>query len=406
VSDPSPTIEPDTDADADAGADVGLSVGDARDAPRPRRPRRRLRKRDHLKRTAYVLVFLLIFNHLVVPQLGGARRAIHLLSDVNPLLLLLALGLEVSALGAYSMLTRATLPKEPCLPVPVVFRIQLATRAVTNLVPGGSAAGGTLGYKLLTDAGVPASAAGFTLATVGLGSAVVLNLFLWVALLISIPLNGFNPAYLTAAIVGLILMGAMAALVLLLLKGADRAEVVMRSITSHIPFVDEDTAARFIRQLVGRLVALLDEPVLIRRSLVWATANWALDAASLWVFLRAFGATVSPVNLLVAFGLANVLAAVPITPGGLGVVEPVLISSLVGFGLDRGTAAVAVITYRVAAFWLPIPLGALAYASLMVGPSSLGRHRRDALRRLRADAARADRRVWDDPVSTDSTSPD
>jgi len=383
VSEPPPTIDPDTDGGR----------------PTPRRPKRRLRKRDHLKRSAYVLVFLLVFNHLVVPQLGGARRAVHLLSDVNPLLLLLALGLEIGSLGAYAMMTRATLPKEPSLPVPVLFRIQLATRAVTNLVPGGSAAGGTLGFKLLTDAGVAPSAAGFTLATIGLGSAVVLNLLLWMALLISIPVNGFNPVYLTAAVVGLILLGAMGALMLLLLKGADRAEAVMRGIASRVPFVNEDTAARFIRQLVGRLDALLEEPALIRRGLSWATANWALDAASLWVFMRAFGETVSPVNLVVAFGLANVLAAVPITPGGLGVVEPVLISSLVGFGVDRGTAAVAVITYRLAAFWLPIPLGALAYASLMVGPSSLKQRRRDALKRLRADAARADRRVWDDPVS-------
>jgi hypothetical protein len=395
VSDPSPTTDPDTDTHA--GTRVEPAAGEAATS---RRPKRRMRKRDHLKRSAYVLVFLLIFNHLVVPQLGGARRAVHLLSDVNPLLLLLALGLAMGSLGAYAMMTRATLPREPCLPVPVLFRIQLATRAVTNLVPGGSAAGGTLGFKLLTDAGVAPSAAGFTLATIGLGSAVVLNLVLWMALLISIPLNGFNPVYLTAAVVGLVLLGAMGAFMLLLLKGADRAEAVMRSAARRIPFVNEDTAARFIRQLVGRLEALLEEPALIRRGLLWATANWALDAASLWVFLRAFGETVSPVNLLVAFGLANVLAAVPITPGGLGVVEPVLISSLVGFGVDRGTAAVAVITYRVAAFWLPIPLGALAYASLMVGPSSLGRRRRDALRRLRADAAMADRRVWDEPEST------
>ena len=67
--------------------------------------------------------------------------------------------------------------------------------------------------------------------------------------------TGFNPAYLMAAVFGLILMGAMAALVLMLLKGADRAEAVMRGVTSHIPFVKEDTAARFIRQLVGRLEA-------------------------------------------------------------------------------------------------------------------------------------------------------
>ena len=79
----------------------------------------------------------------------------------------------------------------------------------------------------------------------------------------------------------------------------------------------------------------------------------------------------NPIDLLVAFGLANVLAAIPITPGGLGVVEAVLTSTLVGFGLDRGTAAISVITYRLAAFWLPIPLGALAYGSLKFGPGNL-----------------------------------
>lgn len=363
--------------------------------------RRRFKPRTQLKRTAGVIIFALIFNNLVLPQIAGARRAAELLSQVNPLLLVVAIGLQMAAFVSYSLLTRATLPAEPYLPIPTVLRIQLATKAVTNLVPGGSAAGGTLGFRLLTDAGVPSSAAGFSLATVGLGSAVVLNVVLWIALLISIPVNGFNPAYGTAALVGMLLLGAMAALVMLLLKGGDQAERVVRAIARRLPYVEEDTAARFVRQLVDRLDALLAEPALIRRSLVWAAANWIFDAASLWVFLRAFGASVGPVNLVVAFGLANVLAAIPITPGGLGVVEAVLSSTLVGFGLDRGTALLGVIAYRLAAFWLPIPLGALAYATLKVGPASLRARRLDALRDLREDAAEeAERHVWDEPVST------
>lgn len=72
-----------------------------------------------------------------------------------------------------------------------------------------------------------------------------------------------------------------------------------------------------------------------------------------------------------AFGLANVLAALPITPRGLGVVEGVLIPSLVGFGAAGGTASVAVIGWRLISFWLPIPVGGLAYASLkVVAPST------------------------------------
>ncbi len=358
--------------------------------------RRRRHARKNLQRTAYVVVFLLVFNHLVLPQLGGARRAASLLSQVNPALLLLALALELGAFAAYAQLTRVALPRGVVGRL-TLFRIQLATKAVTNLVPGGSAAGGTLGFRLLTSAGVESGHAGFALATVGLGSAVVLNLLLWLALLVSIPLNGFNPAYGTAAIIGLFLLGTFAGLVVLLMKGSDQAERVIRAIARHLPLVKEDTAARILRQIATRLRELAADPVLIRRSVFWALVNWLLDAASLWVFVRAFGSTINPVDLVVAFGLANVLAAIPITPGGLGVVEAVLTSSLVGFGLDRGTAAIAVVTYRLAAFWLPIPLGALAYGSLKVGPVSLNRRReRHPIRRLTEDAQQeADVRKWE-----------
>jgi uncharacterized membrane protein YbhN (UPF0104 family) len=168
-------------------------------------------------------------------------------------------------------------------------------------------------------------------------------------------------------------------------------------VARRLPFVTEDGAARVVRQIAIRLQELATNPRLVRRSLAWAVANWALDAASLWVFLRAFGGTVNPVDLLVAFGLANVLAVIPITPGGLGVVEAVLTSTLVGFGLDRGTAAIGVVTYRLAAFWLPIPLGALAYGSLKVGPGNLTREReRHLIRRLKEDTADvAGVRKWD-----------
>ncbi len=331
-------------------------------------------------------MFLLVFNHLVLPQVGGARRAASLLSQVNPALLLLALALELAAFAAYAQLTRVALPRGVVGRL-TLFRIQLATKAVTNLVPGGSAAGGTLGYRLLTSAGVEPGHAGFALATVGLGSAVVLNLLLWIALLVSIPLNGFNPAYGTAAIVGLLLLGTFAGLVVLLMKGSEQAERVIRATARRLPLVEEDAAARVVRQIATRLKELAADPMLIRRSVFWALVNWLLDAASLWVFIRAFGSTVNPVDLVVAFGLANVLAAIPLTPGGLGVVEAVLTSSLVGFGLDRGTAAIAVVAYRLAAFWLPIPFGALAYGSLKVGPGSLTRRReRHPIRRLTQDA--------------------
>ena len=113
----------------------------------------------------------------------------------------------------------------------------------------------------------------------------------------------------------------------------------------------------------------------------WAAANWLLDAASLWVFVAAFSHFISPIDLLMAYGLANILAAIPITPGGLGVVEFVLVSMITGFGPTAGQALSGVLAYRAVNFWLPIPFGGLAYASLEFERRPSYRKVQDFLRR-------------------------
>ena len=65
---------------------------------------------------------------------------------------------------------------------------------------------------------------------------------------------------------------------------------------------------------------------------------------------------------------ANVLAAIPLTPGGLGIIDTVIPILLVGFGLTRSVATLGVLSWRLVNFWLPIPAGAVAYASLKVPP--------------------------------------
>ena len=210
--------------------------------------------------------------------------------------------------------------------------------------------------------------AAFALATQGMGSAVVLNALLWLALVVSIPINGFNPIYLTAAIVGIVAIAAFAALVVGLTRGEERSARLLAAVAAHIPLLDERTIDELVLRVAERLRELGTDRELLMRAAAWAAANWLLDAASLWVFVAAFGYRVSSVGLLVSFGLANVLAALPITPGGLGVVEAVLTSTLVGFGTPSTVAILGVASYRLLNFWLPIPLGALAYLSLKVDP--------------------------------------
>ncbi|HWJ97544.1 MAG TPA: lysylphosphatidylglycerol synthase transmembrane domain-containing protein [Acidimicrobiales bacterium] len=370
------------------------SAADSRSAKRTSRRKQSVQSRA-VKRTLLLVVTLFVFYYVVIPTFARSKESADRLAQLNPLWILLAVGLEIASLLCYTVLTRVTLPPEPRLSLFTIFRIQLATKAVGNLVPGGSAAGGTLGYSLLTTAGVAPTAAGFTLATVGLGSAVVLNLILWITLLISIPMNGFRPAYVTAAIVGVLLLAFAAGLVYLLIEGRDVAERVLRAIFRKLPYVEEETAARFVHQTADRIQDLARQPELVRRGVLWATANWLLDAACLWTLLHAFGYTMNPINLVVAYGVIGVVASIPITPGGLGVVETALPALLVTFGAPPVPAGFAVLSWRLIQFWMPIPIGGLSYASLKLGP--LGRRRRlAAVRDLAREAGENARvRVWD-----------
>lgn len=54
----------------------------------------------------------------------------------------------------------------------------------------------------------------------------------------------------------------------------------------------------------------------------------------------------------------------PITPGGIGVVEGVLISTLLGFGVPGGIAVLGVVSWRLIQYWAPIPVAGLCYLSL------------------------------------------
>lgn len=341
-----------------------------------------------LFRTLKWVLFGLVIYFFVLPLIPGVRQAVSDLSRVRPELLVLGLALEASAIFAYSVLTHLALGESGRqLSIWRLYRIQLSTRSLGNVVPGGSAAASALGFRLLRLSGVAGPDAGFALATAGLGSAVILNLLLWFGLIVSIPVRGVNPIYGAAAVVGIILMLVAAALVFGLVDGQGRAERAIRWLASRFG-LDPDRVTEVMNHLANRILGLASEPRLMIRVFAASLVSWVLDAAALWVFLRAFDQTVGFDALVVAFGLANIMAAVPITPGGLGIVEGIYIPTLIGFGLTRSGATLGVLSYRLAQFWLPIVVGGLAYLSLRVGPFAIERRDRLApLGRLAAEAA-------------------
>lgn len=327
-----------------------------------------------------IALFALVL-YFAVSLLPEFTEAADRLREINPLLIALGFGLQLVALFFYSLLTRAALG-EAAKPLSAMrmFRIQLSTKALTNVVPGGNAAGSALGYRLLTLSGIKGPDAGFALATAGIGSAVVLNLIFWIGLVVSIPRRGVNPYYGGAALVGIIVIGIAAFLVIGIMEGQKRAERIARWIAVKLRN-DPDQLAAAIKQIGIRLEDLVSDRQLLKRVVVFALCNWLVDAASLWVFLRAFGGSLDIDALIVTFGLANLLAAIPITPGGLGYVDLAYFSTLVGFGLSESNARLGTASYRLAQFFFPILIGGLAYASLRVGPWKI--EKRDRLARLR-----------------------
>ena len=313
------------------------------------------------------VLFAVVVYFFVLPLLPAFRGAVADLRQIDPVLLAAAIGLEFVALYCYTLLTHAALGSDANrLTRFDLFRIQLSTRALGSILPAGSAASNALGFRLITSSGVKKADAGFALATAGIGSAVILNVLLWVGLVVSIPLRGSSPVYSTAAVAGAVLMGIVGAIVFGLVDDKGRLARVVRYVYDRIGR-DGDSAAELLDHLRDRIRGLVAERDVLRRVILWGTANWLLDLLALWLFLRAFGGSVSVDGLLVAFGLANVLASIPITPGGLGIVEGVYIPTLVGFGVPAATATVTVLTYRIAQFWLPILVGGVAYASLRAG---------------------------------------
>ena len=320
----------------------------------------------NVKITVMVLLLFFVGEYILLPELASARREFHQVGQLNFLWLVLGAFLEVAALVAYAQLTHSVL--EPGAPRRFrLFRINMWALAISHVLPGGTVPGTAASYKLLTDSQVSGSTAAFGLATQGIGSALVLNIIFWLALLISIPLNGYNPLYGFAAILGVLLLSIFAALVYLFTKGEKKAGVWVNKVANRLPFVKPDTVTTLVKKVADRIKVLSKNPQLLTRAGIWAAANWLLDASSLWVFLFAFGAHVSPVDLLVAYGLANVLAVLPVTPGGLGVIELTLVTVLTSFGVHAGAATAGVLCWRLVNFWLPIPFGGLSYLSLKLG---------------------------------------
>jgi hypothetical protein len=318
-----------------------------------------------------LIVIALVIEYLVVPELVGASKDVYLLGQISAWWVAAGVALEIISLFCYAVLTKVLLPAgRPKPSLSVLFRIDLSAAAVAHVIPAGTLGTAALGFRLFTTEGISASDATVMMAAKGIGSTVVLNVLLWLSLVVSIPLAGFKPIYGTVAIIGTVVLALVAALILGVTRGTGFASRVLRAVGDKVPGLTGDGAEKAVLDAARSFALLARDKRIMAWALLWASLNWMLDAASLWCFVAAFGHRANPIELFAAYGIANVAGALPLTPGGLGVVDSITPLLLVGFGTTRSVATLGVLGWRIVNFWLPIPLGAAAFVSLKVKPNA------------------------------------
>jgi uncharacterized protein (TIRG00374 family) len=368
VSAPEPTGP--APADPTGAVPTGTDAGQAQ----PKRGRRRPAVRWIVHGVLLVLLTVGIFG--LLPRLGGLTRDAAGLRHARPAFLIAAVVAEAVSLGSYAKLYRRVLA---ALGARIRFRLAadviMATFFVSHLTPFGSATGTLVNASALETEGIAAATTGEAIALSSLTSTVAL-MVLFGSGLAATAGQHISHQYLVIAGVALVLIAAVLAAVLAVGARpaiAGRAGVWAASVARHFrPSIDPAKVGRTSARLASLArTALTGRDFAV--SFAFAAGNWVFDLLALDLVFLALRYQPGFGPLAVAYGTANIASAIPLTPGGLGVIEVTLVAITVGFGAPRPTAVLAVLGYRIVNYWLPLIPGAIAYIRLRLRPGADGR---------------------------------
>ena len=303
----------------------------------------------------------------LLPRIGGLAHDAAGLRHAHPAFVVAAVLAQAVSLGCYAQLYRRVLAS---LGAPVPFRlaarVTLASFLVSHLTPFGSATGTVLNVSALEAEGVsaPTTSEGIGLTSL-VSSAALVALF--GAGFAATAGRHLSWGYVVAAGAALVLVVCVAAIALLVGAHPAIAERVVRRAARLArrfrPAIDPEKAAQSSGRLVARARSALTGRAFLA-SFAFAMGDLLFDLLSLDLMFLAFGYQPGFGPVAVAYAAANIASAIPLTPGGLGVIEATLVAITVAFGAPRATAVLAVLGYRVVNYWLPLLPGALAYIQL------------------------------------------
>lgn len=130
-----------------------------------------------------------------------------------------------------------------------------------------------------------------------------------------------------------------------------------------------DKLPRWVQARLGK--AMVDLPVDLRaHGYVWG--RLAAEAVVLGLVLAAFDIDLGPVEIATAFGISQLAAGIPGTPGGLGFAEAGLVGALAFFGVSAASSLGPVLVFRVVSYWLPAGAGLVAGTSSFLKRADTG----------------------------------
>jgi uncharacterized protein (TIRG00374 family) len=314
-----------------------------------------------IRRRILTLIVAAVVLYGVAPAVLEVLGAYRRLTDVDPVWWIALVATSSAGIWCMCAVQRLALNRPRWFPV---ISSQLAGAAFSKVVPGGSAAAAALQARMLTQAGLTPAAVATGLTA---GALLLLEALAGLPLLAlpAVALGGRIPdGLLQAAGVGLAVFVLLFALGGVLLT----SDHTLRTIGRALRMAEK----RWRHGLVGsdRLPQrLFDERDLLRRSLggAWvqavalAAGRWIFDFLSLYAALLAVGARPPLYVALVAYSVAQLLGQLPLTPGGLGVVEAGLTGTLALAGVAAAPAALATLAYRLVSYWLSLPVGLMAW---------------------------------------------
>ena len=346
----------------------------------------------HPVRWTLVLIVLAVAGYSLAPKVDEAADALRSLQDVNLGWIAVSLCTELLSFAAFTGATYALLPASVRPRFDHVLRLDLVTIALSHAVPAGSAAGTAVGYTLLAEEGVDAVDASVAKVVQSALSGVLLQVLLWVALGFEAFQHPAAAPYLALAVLGgVVLLGFLGLTWLLVARHEWLGRVAVR-LLRWIPRLEPVTVRHFVDDLSGRVRLLAAEPGRLTAATTASLANWVFDLIALDAALRAFGVPCSLGEVTIAFCIAQVVATIPISPGGLGLVEGSLVPILVSFGATSSVAVLGVLVWRLFNFWLPLPIGGVSYLGIALDRrhGSLPRQRHRVAVELNQDFSRTE----------------